>query len=164
MVKNESIFLIFLLTVFYSINCGSTFLRKSNLHNRLLEQELEIIKSNAYEAYCFLNVNGTVYDLNSLNIPNYDYNSTDGKYSIYFNFCKKAVQQCGKKNTTALAVMASDADKNICYSLGGSGSTLSKWNFVSNYLPIWLYCLKDIYHSALILIIFLFYFFVYNFL
>jgi len=98
----------------------------------MLDQELEIIKSNAYEAFCFLNVNGTVYDLNTLNIPKYDYNSTDGKYTMYFNFCKKALTQCENKNTTALAVMTSNADKNVCFSLGGSTSTLSKWNFVSN--------------------------------
>lgn len=132
MVKNGSIFLLLLITVFYSINCSSSYLRKTNLHNRILDKELEIIKSNAYEAFCFLNVNGTVYDLNSLNIPKYDYNVTDNKYTMYFNFCKKANTQCEKKNTTALAVMTSNIDKNVCFSLGGSTSTLSKWNFVSN--------------------------------
>ena len=132
MVKNGSIFLMLLLALFYSVNCSSSYLRKSNLHSRMLDQELEIIKSNAYEAFCFLNVNGTVYDLNTLNIPKYDYNSTDGKYTMYFNFCKKALTQCENKNTTALAVMTSNADKNVCFSLGGSTSTLSKWNFVSN--------------------------------
>lgn len=137
MVKNGSIFLILLITVFYTINCGSSFLRKSNVNNRNLELEMEVIKSNAYEAFCFLNVNSTVYDLNSLNIPTHDYNMTDGKYSMYFNFCKKAVTQCDKKNTTALAVMTSNGDKDICFSLGGSTSTLSKWNFISNYL-FWL--------------------------
>jgi hypothetical protein len=30
--------------------------------------------------------------------------------------------------------MTSNADKNVCFSLGGSTSTLSKWNFVSNWL------------------------------
>lgn len=131
MVKNGSIFLILLIIVFFSINCSSTFLRKSNLNNRALELELEVIKSNAYEAFCFLNVNSTVYDLNPLKIKTHDYNMTDGKYSMYFNFCKKAITQCENKNTTALAVMTSNADKNICYSLGGSTTTLSKWNFIS---------------------------------
>lgn len=131
MVKNGSIFIILLITVFFSVNCGSTFLRKSNMQSRSLEHELEVIKSNAYEAFCFLNVNGTVYDLNSLKLKTSDYNSTDGKYTMYFNFCQKSITQCEKKNTTALAVMASNADKNVCFSLGGSTSTLSKWNFVS---------------------------------
>jgi len=133
MVKNASIFLMVLITMFFSINCGSTFLKKSNLNVRSLEQELQIISINAYEAFCFLNVNGTVYDLNSLNRPEADYTNSDGKYTMYFNFCKQANTQCTIKNTTSLAIMKSNADPNICFSLGGSESTLSKWNFVSKY-------------------------------
>lgn len=131
MAKNASIFLFIILALSYYVNCGSTYLRKNNVQNRFLEHELEIIKTNAYEAFCFLNVNGTVYDLNSLNVPNYDYNFTDGRYTVYYNFCNQAKTQCNQKNTTALAVMTSNVDKNVCYALGGSTSTLSKWNFIS---------------------------------
>jgi len=131
MVKNASLFLFALLVLSYQVNCGSSFL-KSNLHTNSYENELEIVKSNAFEAFCFLNVNGTVYDLNSLNMPKEDYQATDGKYTMYYNFCGQSHNQCTQKNTTALAVMTSNADKNVCYSLGGSKATLSKWNFVSN--------------------------------
>ena len=133
MVKNESILLIILITVFFFTHCSSTFLKKSNLNGRLLEQELEIIKSNAYEAFCFLNLNGTVYDLNSLQMAKNDYNTTDGKYTMYFNFCQNANKQCTRKNSTANAVMTSNADPNVCFALDGKETTLSKWSFISKF-------------------------------
>jgi hypothetical protein len=117
--------------IYYSFNCLvlfrriTTFLKKAS--NKVNELELEVLKSSAYEAFCFLNTNGTVYDLNSMNISNYDYNLTNSKYTIYYNFYYQASQQCTQKNTTALAVMVSNADKNVYYKLGGSKSTLSKW-------------------------------------
>lgn len=122
-----NVFIIMLIFVSYA-STSSSFLKKSTL----TEEELQIISTKAYEAFCFLNVNGTVYDLNSLNNPVEDYNTTDNKFVLHYNFCKQAVTQCPLKNTTALAVMTSKADKNICYALGGSESTLTKWNFNGN--------------------------------
>ncbi len=130
MVNITSLFFISLILFVFQANCSSSFL-KNKVYLKSLEAELEIIKSNAFEAFCFLNMNGTVYDLNSLHISDHDYNTTDGKYTLNYNFCGEAKHQCKDKNTTSLAVMTSNTDKNSCFALGGSKTTLSKWNFLS---------------------------------
>ncbi len=131
MVKIDSIFFFALAYFSYRANCDPSFSKNDSKSNPL-DSELEIIKTNSFEAFCFLIVKGAVYDLNSLIIPDHDYNTTDGKFNLYYNFCEQSISQCSQKNTTALAVMNSKLDKNSCFSISGSKTISSKWNFLSN--------------------------------
>jgi hypothetical protein len=116
--------------MFYGYYCTdiSNLNLKINMKNRNLQKQSEINKSDTYEAFCFLNADGAVYDLNTLYNPNTDYSISDGKYTVYFNFCKKAHNQCNNK--PALALIKSNSDNNICVSLGGQSSSISKWKLV----------------------------------
>ena len=128
----KSLIFILIHIVFYFSLSNCSMLKKSN--NKLIAREMDIIKSNEYEAYCFLNINGTVYDLNSLYNPKNNYNFVDitnNNFIISFNFCKQSILQCKKKNTSALVIMSSKTDPNECYSLGGSATTVSRWTIVS---------------------------------
>lgn len=104
----------------------------SKKYNSFLEiTELDVKSSQVIEAFCFLNSNGTVFDINPLYDSLKDYQMTDDNYTLYFNFCQQAHNQCTKKNTTALAVLKDN--KGDCYSLGGSKNSLSKWNIISKF-------------------------------
>lgn len=135
----EKIYLVILLILFIflniaSINSTSSFLRVKDKHfNSLAELDLnskEIYTDSVIEAFCFLNSNGTVYDINPLYNEKEDYTMKDKNYTMHFNFCNPPKTQCSSKNTSALAVITDE--KNNCYSLGGSKNTLSKWSVISN--------------------------------
>lgn len=159
MSKNEILFIAALTIMLFvsNTNSSSSFLKKTlniNLKsNSLLELEAtEIQKEKAIEAFCFLNSNGTVYDLNPLHNATKDYSSSDNKYTMHYNFCEKANTQCKEKNTTALAVLVENDNPKNCYSLGGSKSTMSKWTIESRKLKFFNililnffrgYCLKQ---------------------
>ena len=119
-------------------NSRSAFLKRTlNIEesNSLLQLQIkEIQKTKAIEAFCFLNSNGTVFDLNPLHNSTKDYTSKDKKYTMHYNFCEKANTQCKDKNTTALAVLIDNQNPSNCYSLGGSKSTMSKWSIQSKKL------------------------------
>lgn len=134
----EKIKIVLMLSLFFLSNISSSsFLKKTISFSQLdltlsegeRELEKEIYKSKVLEAFCFLNSDGRVFDLNPLYNETNDYIEEDGNYTMYFNFCRDAHMQCEKKNTTALAIVK-DKEGN-CHSLGGSNNTLSKWNVIS---------------------------------
>ena len=136
MFKNENVYIVILILLLFVTNTtsSSTFLKKTlsrKSESTTEETEMEIHTTKAIEAFCFLNSNGTVYDLNPLYNETKDYTSKDEHYTMHYNFCEKAHTQCKEKNTTALAVLVDNKDPTKCYSLGGSKSTMSKWSFLS---------------------------------
>jgi hypothetical protein len=104
---------------------------ESFIQERLIEKAKEIKETSALEALCFLNTNGTVYDLNPLYNSTKDYSLQDARYTMYYNFCQKSLTQCKEKNTTAFAVMVDKVNPANCYSLGGEKSTMSGWKILS---------------------------------
>jgi hypothetical protein len=127
-----------------STNSSSAFLKVQNtviknkfqslIQEKSTESEMEIKETSAIEGLCFLNSNGTVYDLNPLYNSTIDYTSKDDKYTMHYNFCQKAKTQCTQKNTTAFAVIVDNKNPSNCYSLGGEKSTLSNWKILSKKL------------------------------
>lgn len=140
MSKNENFCIIALFIMLFVSNTlsSSTFLKRKTLskaeklESLLQISESEIKKTGAVEAFCFLNSNGTVYDLNPLYNETLDYSTKNDRYTMHYNFCEKAHTQCKEKNTTALAVLVDNNNPTNCYSLGGSKSTMSKWKILSN--------------------------------
>merc|ERR1712032_540311 len=132
MSKNQIVYIVIMTILLFVFNTESRskFLKRTlNIKSDSLLELTEIQKSKAIEAFCFLNSNGTVYDLNPLHNKTKDYTSKDKKYTMHYNFCQKAHTQCKEKNTTALAVLVENENPSNCYSLGGSKSTMSKWSF-----------------------------------
>merc|ERR1712032_993853 len=131
MSKNQIVYIVIMTILLFVFNTESRskFLKRNlNIKSDSLLQLTEIQKTKAIEAFCFLNSNGTVYDLNPLHNKTKDYLSEGKDYTMHYNFCEKAHTQCESKNTTALAVIIDNTDPTKCYSLGGSKSTMSKWS------------------------------------
>jgi hypothetical protein len=96
------------------------------------------IPDGSIGAYCFVSVNGIVYDLNPLNDPAEDYtlNTIVGKDTLYFNFCKFANTQC--KKDKSYVVMAADTPVNNktmnCSLLSGtSRNNVPMWTILSTF-------------------------------
>ena len=126
---NFDIYIMFMLFFASNVYSTTSFLKKTFTLSELSLLEKEIHTTKVIEAFCFLNSNGTVYDLNPLYNATTDYTRKDKNSTMYFNFCKQAHTQCKSKNTTSLAILIDEKDN--CYSLGGSKSSLSKWNILS---------------------------------
>lgn len=88
-----------------------------------------VITSNATNAFCFVNQNGTVYDLNPLYNYTKDYRITGLDYTIDFNICKQALNQC--KNRSSLMTYRSTVNPSECISLSGNTTVVSQWTFTS---------------------------------
>jgi hypothetical protein len=111
-------FILISFLVISSISGTNTFLK--SLSKELIEQ-------TARSAFCFINNNGTVYDLNPLSNTQSDYTIVGPDYAIDFNICKKAISQC--TNKTSL-ITYSNTLMNECISLSGSATVVSKWKVI----------------------------------
>jgi len=88
-------------------------------------QTAAVISQQTVAAYCFLNSNGTVYDLNPLHTTNMDYNVTYlNKDTLNVNFCGAAVNNC--PNRTALSTYWT-ALTNSCIALTGDATLFSNY-------------------------------------
>ena len=114
----------FFFLIFYSlayINAKNAhFLKNSILFNPVLLQiQLQskaIITSETVGAYCFINDNGIIYDLNPLRANDHDYNRTlTNKEFLAVNICGKANKNCVNKTALATYTLAN----NQCVSLSG---------------------------------------------
>lgn len=63
-------------------------------------------------AYCFVNIDGLVYDLGSLYDAASDYTINSGRDNFYFNFCKHGVTKCKKDHSYIVAGKSSDKPVN----------------------------------------------------
>lgn len=122
--------LLVIVLIFSVGNCS--FLKKAE--SKLSTEE--IVLQNATQAFCFLNKNGTVYDLNPLYNSKSDYVIQGADYVVNFNICKKALGQCGDKdsmiNWRRNSNIPNVAAEKQCISLTGADSVVSKWLFLSN--------------------------------
>jgi hypothetical protein len=91
----------------------------------------QVVNTTSNQAFCFLNSNGTVYDLNPLHNSTKDYSIRGLDYLVNFNVCKNALTQC--KNRTASVIWNGDLTKSDnCIVLAGPNNVVSKWSLLSN--------------------------------
>lgn len=87
------------------------------------------INKNVTQAYCFLNNEGTVYDLMELyDLEDYVYEGKNNTYIL--NFCKFTTNKCRKDN--AFIISHNTLDERDCHLMSGTNPTLpSKWTIIS---------------------------------
>lgn len=121
--------LIFLtLLVFYSSVYSTKMKSELYLESRTFLKE--VITESAAGAFCFLNSNGTVYDLRPMNNIEKDYTILQGNSSqIHFNMCKNAHQKCGKNS--GMVIWSSIQDSKNCKTLAGEETVVSNWAILS---------------------------------
>ena len=134
---------LFLLTIGLFHNSSFCLLKiqnKNKIKQHLTRSQLAPprIPDGLIKAYCFVSVDGIVYDLNPLYDPLEDYtiNTIVGKDNIYFNFCQFAVTQC--KKDKSYVIMAADTPLNNktmnCSLLSGtSRNNVPEWRILSKY-------------------------------
>ena len=130
-------FILFLLNFSMILTKNTNFLKINTQFSPILTQLLTtaIIQSNSVGAYCFLNSNGTVFNLNPLTRKNDDYNRTflNGD-TLQLNMCSRAVSNC--PNKTALAtykyknVINTLTGQAQCISLSGNETTFANWTIL----------------------------------
>lgn len=113
--------------LFFAFLLISSSLGSQNFLKKLKIEE--VIESKVTQAFCYLNSNGTVYDLNPLYNENQDYSIKTPTYEINFNVCKNALTKCGDKQ--ALVVYKPIEPTGDCVSLSGPATVVSKWSHLS---------------------------------
>jgi hypothetical protein len=95
-------------------------------------QIMQINETTASQAFCYLNSNGTIYDLNPLYGKTADYNISGATYQVDFNVCKNALNKCGNK-TSFFKYTAKVNGKlsDSCVSLAGPATVVSNWAVIS---------------------------------
>lgn len=87
-------------------------------------------ETNLVDAFCFINNNGTVYDLNDLTNDEADYTVATNTGKINFNICRNALNSCaGEKN---IASWVSNLDPNNCVSVAGNQTVTSEFTLIEN--------------------------------
>ena len=119
--KNSAIFLTLILLFSFTLtsklkSSSKTFLR-------------EIVEEITSEAFCFLNLNGAVYNLNSLKNSTADYQIASDNYTVNFNICKNAITACGNK--TSYVTWSDIKNPQDCSALAGPELVVSKWSILS---------------------------------
>jgi hypothetical protein len=102
-----------------------------SIKSKRLKTELSPrFSKNQTEAFCFLNDQGTVYDLLTLyDAEDYTFESHNTTYIM--NFCKFTTSKCRKDNTFVIG--QHKQDEQDCHLLTGTNPTLpSKWMIISN--------------------------------
>jgi hypothetical protein len=96
------------------------------------------LETSEIEAYCFVNLNGIVYDLNPLydSTSDYYFKSIEGKNNFYFNFCKYGTSKCKKDNSYIMVSHDTKIENNTsndCSILSGTNyANYPKWTIISN--------------------------------
>ena len=101
---------------------------KNKLRTQLFLQE--ITTQTASQAFCFLNNNGTVFDINPLHNKTKDYNISGADYTLNFNVCKNANSKCGNR-TSLVSWRSNSTGTEECVLLAGAESVVSKWAIIS---------------------------------
>jgi hypothetical protein len=95
-------------------------------------------ETNITQAFCFVNNNGTVYDLNPLYRKELDYQIKETTYTVDFNICKAAINQCTTTpNTTTHSyamIRQTTGTTTECINLAGADTVVSDWTLI--YDPI----------------------------
>jgi hypothetical protein len=108
-----------LISIFLIISIAEYTLQKKN-HLKLkrvddvVKSAKPIAETTQLSAYCFANVDGTVYDLGELYDSTTDYFVSSGKNYFYYNFCKYGNTKCQKDNTFVVYYDKTQANSTDC--------------------------------------------------
>ncbi len=121
-------FLVFFYSIAYISSKNAHFLKNSILFEPVLlqiqMQSKAIITSDTVGAYCFINNNGIIYDLNALRVNDHDYNTTfTNRDLLTVNMCGKANKNCANKTALATYTLAN----NQCLTLSGDQNTFIQY-------------------------------------
>lgn len=105
------------------------FTKCSFLKSNTFIELKQLVENKALSAMCFVNNNGTVFDLNPLYNENIDYQFTNLDQSyLKFNMCKNALTTCeGKASGLVKYITANQTD---CVNLAGNANEMSRWSIV----------------------------------
>jgi hypothetical protein len=119
MTRVTNMFTICFLILFFSTNANRSFLRNK-----------EVVQLSGVEAYCYLNANGTVFNLNPLHrVTDYEL-GTVGK--VYLNFCGDSSVSCTTNKTSMVTYM----DDTRCIDMSGNETVVSDWQVFSKIVLI----------------------------
>jgi hypothetical protein len=124
---------LFLISLLYAYTSQSQ-LRTDNKQSYKMKK---LPEDDFTEAFCFLNVDGIVYDILPLYDPKQDYTFQNKDKEFYLNFCKFTTQKCRKDSTfiSQHYLAANETNIDDCYLLSGSNPAFpSKWRVSKNYL------------------------------
>ena len=122
----KSILFLSLLVIFSSVYSAKL---KSELGVNSRTFLKEIVTKSAGGAFCFLNSNGTVYDLRPMKNSTKDYTIPNGNSSqVDFNVCRNTVHQCGNK--TSMVLWTNKQDAKDCVALAGGEMVVSQWSIL----------------------------------
>jgi hypothetical protein len=82
------------------------------------------------DAFCFINTNGTVYDLNNLKNDEGDYLEQGLTGNVHFNICRNSFKSCGDKGGMASFVGSINGDN--CVQLAGNYTVSSKFSLITD--------------------------------
>jgi len=127
------------LLLFFSSIYAAKIKSELKLNTRTFLQEM-ITQSEA-GVFCYLNSNGTVYDLRPLTNTQKDYQIVQGNSSqVDFNICKNANKRCGDK--IGMVTWTNIQDAKDCKVLAGLETVASKWSLLSKVLNLFKYNLN----------------------
>jgi hypothetical protein len=119
----KSILFLSLLVIFSSVYSAKL---KSELGVNSRTFLKEIVTKAAAGAFCFLNSNGTVYDLRPMKDSKADYTIPNGNSSqVDFNVCRNTINQCGNK--TSMVLWTNKQNTKDCLALAGGEMVVSQW-------------------------------------
>ena len=129
------VFLAQLLVIVYSSSLNSRKMKlrqDSSTESGAVETQTTIVPQKVVgeevplvDAFCFINTNGTVYDLNDLKSDNADYKIKTISGYIDFNICRNALNPCADK--TGMASYTRTITGENCVQIAGNSSVSSSF-------------------------------------
>ena len=120
---NKTVLFLIAVLVFCSIN--SSKMKGKKLVSKLFLEA--VVNTTTSQVFCFLNSNGTVYDLNKIHSDK-DYSISGIDYKVNFNVCKNPLSQCPNSTTSMVTFLGPN---NQCVRLAGPDRVVSDWSILS---------------------------------
>jgi hypothetical protein len=117
MTRVTNMFTICSLLFLSSVFANQAFLKNSNK---------EIVQLSGVSAFCYLNANGTVFNLNPLH-NEIDYEIGTAPYKVYLNFCGDSSVSCETNKTS----MVTYVDDTKCIDMSGNETVVSEFEVYS---------------------------------
>lgn len=150
----KSILFLALLMIFASVNSEKTFMKMKQSpppsssssgsttnsqsskpsNNFTIAPNDTVIEISGEQAFCYLNSNGTIYDINPLHKSNSDYYINETLlYSVNFNVCQNTVRKCNNRTSlVSYRSIVSGVESDQCVELAGSATVLSNWTVIED--------------------------------
>lgn len=104
--------------LFFLLLLSSTFSFQLKTSNKLNQNEITTLTTRLYNSICFINKNGTVFDLTQIKNKNEDYRVDTQTETVFFSLCQNQFQPCQNKAGTA-SVVTKDGK---CFQIAGENT------------------------------------------